>query len=83
LETYLEIRKVLHPQTERDASPLARASPDFLCSAYFLQQQSELQQSGEAQQDAAAAFTAPTKPSASTATNKIALILFIEVLLLG
>jgi len=44
-------------------------------------QQPEAQHSGESQHDAVAAFTAPAKPSAITATNKIALILFIEILL--
>ena len=53
----------------------------FCWSAYFLQQP-EAQHSGESQHDAVAAFTAPAKPSAITATNKIALILFIEILLL-
>jgi hypothetical protein len=51
----------------------------FSCSAYFLQQP-EAQHSGESQLDAVAAFTAPAKPSVIAATNKIALILFIEIL---
>jgi len=42
----------------------------------------DAQQSAEAQHDAFAAFTAPAKPSAMTATNRIALMLFIEILLL-
>jgi hypothetical protein len=41
----------------------------------------EAQHSGELQHAAFAAFTAPAKPSAITATNKIALMLFIEFLL--
>lgn len=53
----------------------------FNRSTYFLQPEQDAQQSAEGQQDAVAAFTAPAKPSAITATNRIALILFIKFLL--
>jgi hypothetical protein len=52
----------------------ARAS--FDCSAYFLHPEQEAQHSAEEQHDAFAAFTAPSKLSAITATKRIALILF-------
>jgi hypothetical protein len=41
-----------------------------------LHPEQEAQHSAEEQHDAFAAFTAPAKPSAITATNRIALILF-------
>jgi len=47
-----------------------------------LHPEQEAQQSAEEQHDAFAAFTAPAKPSAITATNRIALILFMFFLLL-
>lgn len=53
----------------------------FDCSAYFLHPEQEAQHSAEEQHDAFAAFTAPAKPSAITATNRIALILFMFFLL--
>jgi hypothetical protein len=46
------------------------------------QPEQEAQQSAEAQQAALAAFAAPAKPSAITATNRIALMLFMDFLLL-
>jgi len=55
--------------------------PSFSCSAYFLHPEQEAQQSADEQHDAFAAFTAPAKPSAITATNRIALILFMFFLL--
>jgi hypothetical protein len=64
------------------ASQLARAPSFFNCSNYFSHPEQEAQQSGESQHDAFAAFTAPAKPSAITANNRIALILFMNALLL-
>jgi hypothetical protein len=46
-----------------------------------LHPEQEAQQSAEEQHDEFAAFTAPAKPSAITATNRIALILFMFFLL--
>jgi hypothetical protein len=46
-----------------------------------LHPEQDAQQSAELQHDALAAFAAPAKPSAITATNRIALILFMVFLL--
>jgi hypothetical protein len=46
--------------------------------AYFSQPEQEAQHSAEAQHDALAAFTAPAKVSAITASNRIAFIFFMD-----
>ena len=51
------------------------------CSIAQQPEQEEAQHSGDGQHDGLAAFTAPAKPSAIAATNRIARILFIDVLL--
>lgn len=57
----------------------ARA-PCFLLLLSYLQPEQEAQQSAESQHDELAC-AAPANPSATTATNRIALIVFIEILL--
>jgi hypothetical protein len=52
----------------------------FSCPGCYLQPEQEAQQSAEAQHEEVAR-AAPAKPSATTATNRIALILFINFLL--
>jgi hypothetical protein len=61
--------------------PRGTRLPSFNCSAYLLHPEQDAQQSAEAQHDAFAAFAAPAKPSAITATNRIALNLFMNFLL--
>jgi hypothetical protein len=69
---------VLSPQNKRGASwqtPLAPLVPTRLPD--YLQPEQEAQQSAEPQHEELAR-TAPARPSATTAPNTIALILFIE-----
>ena len=61
-----------------EARPKATRLPLFNF-AYFSHPEQEAQHSSEAQHDAFAALTAPVKPSATTATNRIALILFMGI----
>jgi len=61
--------------------PRGARLPSFNCSAYFLHPEQDAQQSAEGQHDAFAACVAPAKPNAITATNRIALILFMDFLL--
>jgi hypothetical protein len=48
----------------------------FTPGAYFPHPEQDAQQSAEAQHEALAAFTAPVRPNATTAINRIALMLF-------
>src|SRR5258708_40146819 len=57
--------------------PIAPRLP-FFNSAYFSHPEQEAQHSSEAQHDAFAALTAPVNPRATTATNRMPLILFME-----
>src|SRR5260221_6855620 len=57
--------------------PIATPLP-FFNFAYFSHPEQEAQHSSEAQHDAFAALPAAVNPSATTATNRIALILFME-----
>jgi hypothetical protein len=68
------------PETRKEAGT-GCAPPSFHCLAYLSQPEQVAQQSAEAQQAALAAFAAPAKPSAMTATNRMALMLFMDFLL--
>jgi hypothetical protein len=64
-----------HRRKGRGASwDCARAS--FTSGAYLPHPEQDAQQSAEGQHAALAAFTAPVRPNASTANNRIALMLF-------
>jgi hypothetical protein len=56
--------------------PRQRPRLIFKLAAYFPHPEQEAQQSAEAQHEAFAAFTAAVRPNATTAINRIALILF-------
>jgi len=76
----MENRKWKLESKER-RGPRGPRFPFFHCPGYFLHPEQEAQQSAEPQDDAFAAFTAPRKPSAITATNRIARMVFMDFLL--
>lgn len=63
---------------KRRREPNGSRLPSFNYPAYFSQPEQEAQHSVEAQHDALAAFAAPAKPSATTASNRIALMFFMD-----
>jgi hypothetical protein len=68
-------------ETKKEARTTGARPLAFNYLAYFSQPEQDAQQSAEAQHAAFAAFAAPAKPSAITATNRIALMLFMDFLL--
>jgi hypothetical protein len=61
---------------KEEARAKVAPAPHFQLAAYFPHPEQEAQQSAEAQHEAFAAFTAAVRPNATTAINRIALILF-------
>jgi hypothetical protein len=55
----------------------------FTLAAYFPHPEQDAQQSAEGQHEALAAFTAPVRPNATTAINRIALMLFMTFSFFG
>jgi hypothetical protein len=65
------------PKKERREPNRPRLS-SFNYLTYFSHPEQEAQQSAEAQHDVVAAFTAPARPSATTAINTIARMFFMD-----
>jgi len=61
---------------KEEARAKVALAPHFQLAAHFPHPEQDAQQSAEAQQEAVAAFTAAVRPNATTASNRIALILF-------